>query len=389
MKEAVVLILDANESMAAMYDDPHSRFECAKNVCLDMISDLMIRSKTNEVAVLVLKSPITNHHFWEGPSSGEGHDETTDDEDDEKDTKNIPFPNILELGGDGIGPGINRPHPNLLRRIQKLQVSSSCSSTRLRGDFCDGIIVAADALYKRTATKQCQRKIVLLTDAEHKVQVDPQQLLVVLDSLRAMDCRLEVIGIHFESQAEYEKAATASSSAQVTSTSIKAPVLKNKQSAVANENDDDSATDLSNNDDNDDDDEMEENDEDDKELIKRQNEKLLLSLTEKTGGFVMAAKELRPIFQKILGQRNTKSTRRKVQFQIAPGFILEARFSLLLSKASTPTLKKRIVELEPGERADNPNGKIVKDENGKEVVHDFTTLITHWDPEQETKEIEE
>ena len=370
MKEAVALILDANESMAAMYGDSLSRFECVKQVCLDMISDLMIRSKTHEVAVFVLKSPLTNHHFWQP-------DESTEADDDEED---VPFPNILEVGGDGILPGIQRPHPNLLRRIQGLQVSSSSSSRHFRGDFCDGIVLAADALYKRTATKKYQRKIVLITDAEHKVKVDPQQLLVVLDSLRAMECQLEVIGIDFESHGEYERAASS-----VQGNVFQTAVDETKVSGIRSQGDDNdsgSETDLSDN-------EMEEDDEEDKKMIKLQNEKLLLSLTEKTGGFVMAAKELGPILQKMLGQRMPRSTRRKVQFQIAPGLILDARFSLLLSKASLPTLKKRVVELEEGERPEDPNAKVVKDENGKEKVHEFSTLITHWDPEQETKEIEE
>lgn len=370
MKEAVVLILDANESMDAPYEDEKSRFECAKQVCLDMISDLMIRSKTHEVAVLVLKSPYTKHHFWE--------------DDDEDEHTEIPFSNILELGGDGMATGVNRPHPNLLRKIQGLKVSSSTS--RLRGDFCDGIVVAADALYKRTSTKKYQRRIVLITDAEHKVQLDPQQLLVVLDSLRAMECRLEVIGINFETHAEYDRAAASSSSSAQTIANDTTHTHTHTHDDSEDDNDDDdgeaSATDISG-------EEMEEDDDEDKKLIKRQNEKLLLSLTEKTGGFVMAAKEVRTILQKMLGQRLPRSIRRKVLFQIAPGLVMDARFSLLLSKASIPTLKKRVVELAEGERSDNPNAEVVKDNNGNEIVHEFKTLITHWDPEQETKEIEE
>ena len=193
---------------------------------------------------------------------------------------------------------------------------------------------------KRTATKKYQRKIVLITDAEHKVKVDPQQLLVVLDSLRAMECQLEVIGIDFESHGEYERATSS-----VQGNAFQTAVDETKVSGIriqGDDNDSGSETDLSDN-------EMEEDDEEDKKMIKLQNEKLLLSLTEKTGGFVMAAKELGPILQKMLGQRLPKSTRRKVQFQIAPGLILDARFSLLLSKASVPTLKKRVVELEGGE----------------------------------------
>lgn len=359
MKEAVVLILDANETMATSYETDKSRFDCAKEVCLDLISDLMVRSKTNEVAVLMLKSPTTRHHFWEAESCGE-----------------VLFPNILELGGDAVMTGVNRPHPDLLRQVQALQVTRP--STNLRGDFCDGLVVAADALFQRTAGKKYERRIVLITDAEHKVKVDSQQLLVVLDSLRAMECRLEVIGMNFESQAEFERAA----------------VVKPKEQKIPMKQEEDSATEApgedmeeeaDNNNNNFDDDHNDE--EEDLQWIKSQNEKLLLSLTEKTGGFVVAAKELQPILQKILGQRLPKSTRRKVEFQIAPGLVLDARFSLLLSKASTPVLKKQVVELQENERPDNPDAQVVKDESGREVTHDFQTLITHWDPEQDTKEL--
>ena len=361
MKEAVVLILDANETMAATYEEAKSRFNCAKEVCLGMISDLMIRSKTNEVAVVVLKSPKTKHHFW--------HDDSVPDD------QEIPFPNIVELGGDGIMVGVNRPHPDLLRQIQDLQVTSS--SKGLRGDVCDGIVVAADALYQRTSGKKYQRRIVLITDAEHQVQVDSQQLLVVLDSLRAMECRLEVIGMEFESQAEFEQAAD-SQKAQA------GGVKKEEESSKPEPEDDDSATEVEEGRDSDND-----NDEDDRKEIKHQNEQLLLSLAEKTGGFVMAAKELQPIMQKVLGQRLPKSTRRKVQFQIAPGLVLDARFSLLLSRASAPTLKKKVVEIQEGERADDPDARVVKDEDGKEVTHDYQTIITHWDPEQDTRELDD
>lgn len=66
MKEAVVLILDANSSMAQPYNGAQTRFDCAKQVCVDLICDLMVRSKTHEVDVVVLKSKETHHH-WYGP----------------------------------------------------------------------------------------------------------------------------------------------------------------------------------------------------------------------------------------------------------------------------------------------------------------------------------
>jgi ATP-dependent DNA helicase 2 subunit 2 len=380
MKEAVVLILDANETMAASYnDETKSRFDCAKDVCLDMISDLMIRSVTHEVAVLVLKSKTTNHHFWLEQEAEQKNEE--DDDASPSSSPEIPFPNIVELGGDGVMTGVNRPHPDLLRQVQDLQVTPS--SKNLRGDFCDGIVVAADALFKRTSGKKYQRRIVLITDAEHKVEVDPQQLLVVLDSLRAMECRLEVIGMNFESQAEYEQAAQVRQDETIDKDDKQAPSSTIDSEMKQGDEDGDSATEASG----DDDDEDEEDDDVDPQSIKRQNEKLLLSLTEKTGGFVMAAKELREIFQKVLGQRLPKSTRRKLQFQIAPGLVLDVRFSLLLSKASTPTLKKQAVELQAGEQPDDPDAQVAKDEQGKEVTYDFENIVTHWDPEQDTREI--
>jgi ATP-dependent DNA helicase 2 subunit 2 len=378
MKEAVVLILDANDSMnkAPSYDDDSltttttTRFDCAKRVALDMISDLMIQSKTNEVAVLVLKTKTTRHHFCE-------HDlgSSTKDDDGDDDSSEIPFPNITEFGGDGETTGINRPTPELLRRLGKLRATPN--SKKLRGDFCDGIIVAADALYRRTSGKKYQRRIVLITDAEHKVEVDHQQLLVVLDSLRAMECQLQVIGLEFEQQAEYQQAASACTAKEVRQEDNDegaAPMEKEEE-------DEDSATDVSE----EDDEASEEYEEDDNEhrlLIKRQNEKLLIGLTEKTGGFVMAAKELQPILQRVLGQRIPKSTRRKFLFQIAPGLVLDARFSLLLSKASAPSLIKRVVVVDDQD-------KIQDDALGEELTSAFQTIVSHWDPEHEAQEITE
>ena len=172
MKQAVVLILDANSSMAASYDDGSTRFECAKRVAQNLICDLMIQSKTHEVGVIVLKSPKTYHHFHEEEDSEGDEIEQQDlamplvsrDEDD------LPFPNILEMGGDGNSTWVRSPTPTLLRKINNLQVTKD--ATHLRGDFCDGIIVATDSLHRRTNKKKFQRRIVLITDAEHKVEVD-------------------------------------------------------------------------------------------------------------------------------------------------------------------------------------------------------------------------
>lgn len=359
MKEAVVLILDSNASMGADYEDGNSRFECAKRVASDMICNLMIQSKTNEVGVVVLKSPRTQHHFYE-PDADEG-------EANEECDGDIPFPNILEFGGDGEASMVSRPTPNILRKIRSLEVSSNSSS--LRGDFCDGIIVATDSLYRKTNKKKYQRRIVLITDAEHKVEVDPQQLSVVLDGLCDLECTLEVIGLDFEKHATFHK-----------------PIVKSEPAAVKQESkpDEGSDTDLdSGTDDGEEDDTDAEGDDEDMQLIKSQNESLLISLTEKTGGCVIAARELKSIFDALLGKRKSKSMRRKVEFQIAPGLTIEARFSLLLSKASIPSLKRRVVT------ANTPHSKLEEDEGLKEQdeLLCYKKIDGHFDAENEELEI--
>jgi ATP-dependent DNA helicase 2 subunit 2 len=385
-KEAVVFILDANQSMAGNYGyDTTTKFECAKQTILDMVADLMIRSKTNEVCVVVLKTMETHHHF---------HDDDTSAVMDQEQLLSLPFPNITEYGGDGmLASGVMRPSPELLRKVNQLQATTASStinsntnttsistdSSDLRGDFCDGIIVAADALYRRTSGKKYQRRIVLFTDAQHQVAVDSKQLLVVLDSLRAMECQLQVIGLDFTQQAEFDKAA-------------EAPVKKEPKDDDDNDNEEtDNGSDASSMEEDEEDDDDEEEDDDEEQhtvMVQQQNERLLIGLTEKTGGFVMAAKEVQQILKKTLGKRVAKSIRRKFIFRIAPGLVLEeARFSLLISKASAPTLQKQVVQMDDVVVDDQHEAKPKKNAIGDEMTSDIQTIVSHWDPEKEEEEV--
>ncbi|CAJ1954548.1 unnamed protein product [Cylindrotheca closterium] len=370
MKQAVVFVLDSNVTMAKEYENGSSRFDCAKQVAQDLICDLMIQSKTNEVGVIVLKSNTTRHHFYEPDSDNE---DTSMDDDEE-----IPYQNILEFGGSGDAVMVARPTPSLLRKIDSLQVSKESES--LRGDFCDGIIVAADSLYKRTNKKKYQRRIVLITDAEHRVEVDGEQLSEVLNGLCDLECTLEVIGLDFGKEAKFSKPSAGEE------TAVKVEPKQDEKE------DDDSATDAgSETDAGEDNDDDEDGGEVGTALIKSQNESLLISMTEKTGGYVMAAKELKAIFATLLGKRKSKSTRRKVDFQIAPGVSMECRFSLLLSKATLPSLKKRVV---PDDTAYSQKPKNEDEDDAKksddvspEDMLNMKRIESHFDAENEEVEI--
>ncbi|KAG7343309.1 Ku70/Ku80 beta-barrel domain containing protein [Nitzschia inconspicua] len=356
-KEAVVVIIDSNATMSRpmrMKEPNKTRLDCAKEVAIAMVSDLMIQSKTNEVTVVVLNTKESRNFLCK--------DYDNDNEDDEEDINT--FSNMMEFSGNGSSMGIQRPTPDLLRKIQGLQVTSSSSKKEMKGgDFVAGIIYAADALHQRTAGKKYERRIILLTDAEHKVSTNPKLLLVALDSLRAMETRLEVVGMNFEYEQDFDDAAAATikqEQAEKESDGKQEPEDGEDEQV---EDDDGSSTDMS---------EDEEN-EDTITAIKRENERFLLSLANKTGGFVFAAKELQSMFDKILGRRVIVPSKRKLSFQIAPGITLDdARYYLLLSKASTASLKKKVVEVDE-------NNVPKKNSFGVEMVDDYVTNFQHWD----------
>jgi ATP-dependent DNA helicase 2 subunit 2 len=396
-KEAVVFLLDANRSMLAPYPSKNSTFiledknsqttktttrlDLAKQTVQDMLSDLILRSKQNEALVIVLKTVETKHHLYQSRND--------DNDNDVVDPDSIPFSNLTELVGhdqddNAERNGITRPNATLLRQVAQVQPASAADACDLRGDVCDGIIVAADALFRRTSGKKYQRRIVIFTDAQHKVQVDAKQLLVVLDSLRAMECRLEVIGLDFTESATFEAAAAAPS------TKI---IKEEPQGGIPMEQErqekdkDDNSTETSSVDDEDDDDEEEQ------AMVKQQNQQLLIGLTEKTGGFVLAAQELAQILKAALGKRIPKSTKSKFVFQIAPNIVLEgARYSKLIQRATTPSLKKQVAKVKEEDNNNNSNNKISEapllNSLGEQRTTSYQEMVTYWDPDKEEREIE-
>ena len=428
-KEAVVLILDANATMTARVvadtsvvneSDPspststssssssstsntsNTRFECAKEAAIAIISDLMVRSKTNEVTVLVLHTEETHNYFYEKDDDENNDKDDDDDEDETNPHHDCPFPNITEISGNGEIMDIRQPLPNLLRKIKNLQPNTISTSRKSLcskggGDFVSGIVYAADALHRRTSGKKYIRRIVLLTDAEHKIgssndtdtdsdsdtddddemhqNTSSQRLLVALDSLRAMQCRIQVVGMNFEHAADFDAPANKPSK-------IKVETMDEgeENNDVKGKNDSDKETEVKTDDD-DDDDEEDDDDGDDEEddilEIKRANEEYLIRLANMTGGFVYNAKEIKGMLEKVLGSRVIQNpSKRKVIVEIAPSIVLEdAKFYLLISKSGSTPLKKRLVMV------DEKNGEPRTNELGDEMLQDYDTSIYHYNAE--------
>jgi ATP-dependent DNA helicase 2 subunit 2 len=363
-KEAVVVIIDVNQSMNQPFEssEPHkTRLDCAKEVAIDIISDLMMQSKTNEVTVLALHTRETKNFLC----ADEDFDEDGLDEDNEDNERTErPFRNIVDFSGNGEVMGIRQPLPDLLRKIHKLQVPAAGKSKIRGGDIVSGICYATDALYQATATKKYQRRIILLTDAEHKIAPDIR-LTAALDRLRAMETRLEVVGMNFESSGDFDTAASAPKIKTEPAENVgKSHDVNSGEEEDGSETNEGEETDAS-----------EEDEEDMIVDIKRPNEKFLVSLAHKTGGFVFAAHELHAMLDKILGRRVVIPSKRKLIFEIAPDSVLEeARYYLLLSKTSATRLKKKLVMMDG-------NNQPRTNTLGEEMYQDLENIYQHIDPE--------
>jgi hypothetical protein len=196
--------------------------------------------------------------------------------------------------------------------LRNLGVSSSSSSSSRKnsgvGDFVTGIVHATDALLKNTTVGASRRRIVLVTDARHKVlvkiktktkddddppvvvdvlgAVDPlDELVDAINRLRAIGCTLEVIGMGFrreksvagrgdktsndDNDKNTDRSETMNATPQAESKS------EDESDGEASDGDDDGSTDN-------------EETEDDWSDVQDQNELLLIDLVEKLGGCIQA-----------------------------------------------------------------------------------------------------
>lgn len=335
-KDAVVFLVDSSPSMNVQYPSnstTSTRLSAAKTALEGMLSNLMIQSSAHEVAVIVLKTKATAHHL--------------DNED---------FPNLSVLGSRTV----TRPTVELLREVSKIESTLKKEDMReTRGDVCDGIIVAADVLRKRTIGRKYNRRIVIFTDAAHALVIDQEQILLVIDSLREMECQLTVIGLDFTESAEFE-------SPLPVKEECFDGVETMEEAGSENDNDNEAGSDIEDNDDNDNDPSP--------EKIKRETERFLVGVARLTGGSVQAATTMQSLLDSTLGKRIPKSTRRKFEFHIAPDIVLECRFSLLLSRANLPSLKKEVILFDESK-------KPMKNGIGELMTSEIKISTEHFDPD--------
>ena len=437
-KEAIVFILDANVTMDAPYPPPGggnesgvedsslsssstttttettTRLVQARDAVLDIIVDRMWKSKQNEAGVVVLRAGTTHHHlsaletiedddvdigrFFRRCGGGANLDGYAAPED-------VVFPNIVEFA-------LDRPSPRTLRSVRDVRctinesmASSSESKVRMggnggnggevRGDLCDGLILAADALYRRTCGKKYRRRIVMITDAEHEVRVDGEQLQFVLGGLSKMEVELIVLGIGFEEgrpcgipikdedsdDGGKNDHRDENNERDENPEAVQTMDNEKPEAVVSMEDDDDIiggalVKEEEGNPDEIFDDVKRENSVR-IEFIKRENEKLLHSIARETGGCILAANGahltelLRTKLPSVSGLTNSMG--KKVDFRIAPGLSLVVKSAKLTSQQNLPTTVKEAYQFDPR------SGEKLRDGNGELMTLPTRTQTDHYD----------
>jgi ATP-dependent DNA helicase 2 subunit 2 len=431
-KEAIIFILDANVTMDAPYPPPRggndygvespsssssptttktattSRLVQARDAVLDVIVDRMWKSKQNEAGLVVLRAGTTHHHLSRseaicgdddeddvggigrffrrcggGGSGTNGYDAAPED---------AVFPNIVELP-------LGRPSPRTLRTVRDVQCTMDGSmvtswSDARRGGLCDGLILAADALYRRTRGRKYQRRIVAITDAEHEVRVDGEQLQFVLGELCKMEVELLVLGIGFEGRRSCgirikdehsddgdEKDHRGESDDYEDLEAVPSTNHEKPEAVVSMRDEDDifGGSLVKEEEGNPDEvvDDVERGNSARVEFVKRENEKLLRSIARETGGCILAANGahltelLRTRLPRVSGLTN--SVGKKVDFRIAPGLSLVVKSAKLTSQQNLPTTVKEAYQFDPR------TGEKLRDGNGELMTLPTRTQTNHYD----------
>ncbi|KAL7492363.1 hypothetical protein ACHAWT_001528 [Skeletonema menzelii] len=384
-KEAVVFILDTGPSMNSPYpskDSESTRLSQSKRAVINAIADQSWRSKTHECGCIVLKTGLTHHHmavmdgiddenalgyYFRKVARGKKVHVDLDDD--------VHFPNLIEFD-------LNRITPQTLRAISHVcSTSDESNADAMQGDLCDGLIVAADSLYQRTNGKKFKRKIVLFTDAEHKVSVDGSQLQTVLDGLNKMECEVLIVGIGFDEEEDFSSTAKSSDDAGIkqededdieqpdTITSNDAPTAEETDCDIKEEGvvDTEDMEDFK----------MES---DVRARVKRENQMLLMSIAKETGGCVLATNgaDIEDTLQRKMpskaGRKNAQ--RYETDFHVAPHLTVSVRLAKMTEQCNLPSLKKAAIQFDPD------SGDALRDGAGELMTHDVRAQTRHFEAEQ-------
>ncbi len=199
MNEEIVVIIDANQSMREeIHNDEYAQMNdflgtTKFDVARYMLQELMLASHTRFLALVTLgEEQSSKRKRLEGDKGG-----------------------IMEMASSGgcccyVSNEIDHKASN--EWFQKILESIRPSrQSKQNNDFITGIVMATDTMRKKNTAGASKRRLVLVTDARHKVlesndaNHDPMEDLVdAVNRLRRIGCTLDVVGICFKQIANQE-----------------------------------------------------------------------------------------------------------------------------------------------------------------------------------------
>lgn len=468
-KDASIFIIDGSPSMLEPYQSkgantslisqvrsedsstPVSRLSSAIQAVKVLISSQMLRSKTHEVAVILIGTSYTDNRLatanfsaqgdyggyggmvelnsdLERPTSkilqdlekikekqgfdpqdfgfkidkssltglldmeikGEGKGALSDDDHDDDDEDD--FDPYREQHLSMMKKIVSKTHQQQKEKQKQMEHQQmdlpQSKSLSVPSDLIRGLILAGDILHKKTATKRFNRKIYLLTDAESELEMDETEhhFDLVMTGFERMEVETTVIGLDFKTEADFDEDGNDKRKKKKPKT--KAERLLEIGGEGGGSSDDDS--DGSNSDGSDDDDDNDDDDDDmsddetpeeKRQRVKEENEKVIISIAQKTRGKVIAARNLIEMMKVAGAKRIPKSTKKKFALSIAPGLTVEAEYSLLISKANLQTLKVHAINM-------NELGNIMKDADYIPIYSDIVKESSYRDPKNPDIEVE-
>mmetsp|Transcript_4343 Transcript_4343/g.8756 ORF Transcript_4343/g.8756 Transcript_4343/m.8756 type:complete len:588 (-) Transcript_4343:445-2208(-) len=461
-KDASIFIIDGSPTMLEPYQStgantslisqvgsedsstPVSRLSSAIQAVQVLISSQMLRSKTHEVAVILIGTSYTDNRLatanfsaqgdyggyggmvelnsdLERPTSkilqdlekikekqgfdpqdfgfkidkssltglldmeikGEGKKAVLDDDDEKEDDDFDPY---REQHLSMMKKIMSKTHQQQMEKQiqmehQQMDLPQS-KSLSVPSDLIKGLILAGDILHKKTATKRFNRKIYLLTDAESELDMDETEhhFDLVMTGFERMEVETTVIGLDFKTEADFDEDGNDKRKKKKSKT--KTERLLEMGGEGGGSSDDDSNG--SNSDGSDDDDYTsdDETQEEKRQRVKEENEKVIISIAQKIRGKVIAARNLIEMMKVAGAKRIPKSTKKKFALTVAPGLTVEAEYSLLISKANLQTLKVHAINM-------NESGDIVRDADNIPIYSDIVKESSYRDPKNPDIEVEQ
>ncbi|CAI5743114.1 unnamed protein product [Hyaloperonospora brassicae] len=298
-KEAVVVLLAAGASMrvplreranARPSDESqresgettahHTRFAAAVAAVENVVQQKLFFRPKDEVGIVVYGSEDTDNQL---------NEEQGDDE----------YRNVQVVNS------IDSPTLHMVKRLRELKPSQR---EEVKVDILDGLIVALDLLFRRTDGKKYEKRLMVITDAAAKI-ADAGDLESIVAMIQSMEVKLQVIGLDFQ----HTSTSTKLHGHEATDAGKTKVVCKDEPGAAPKS---------------------------EAELIKDENEKMLVSIANEVGGEVCSVSKRMQLLAQGMKKTVALTTKFRGALEFGDTLGIPVYCYLKTKTATLPTLSK-------------------------------------------------